>query len=125
MRHTRTTLLAAVAFTACALVAHAADRKPAKQSPEHMLMASLREQLVLRLKDAESARFKGEFLSLSDSADAPIKSLCGEVNAKNSYGGYVGFKRFVVTSEGMVSIEGPDGPSFEYVWPVWCARPVR
>lgn len=45
-----------------------------------------------RLKDPESARFTG----LQMSADGKV--VCGKVNAKNSYGGYVGpqpFRYFV------------------------------
>ena len=30
--------------------------------------------------------------------------LCGEINAKNSYGGYVGFKPFAVTVDGSVIV---------------------
>ena len=109
----------------CGTPAQAADKKLAKQTADQALMTSLRNQLLQRLKDAESARFRGEFLSLSESVDAPVKSLCGEVNAKNSYGGYAGFKRYVVNVDGLVSIEGQDGASFSYVWPVWCERPIK
>lgn len=38
------------------------------------------------LKDPDSARFRG--------VKAKWGTVCGEVNAKNSYGGYVGYRRF-------------------------------
>lgn len=53
-------------------------------------MESVRRQL----KDPESARFQNTRLA----AYAGGMVLCGEINAKNSYGGYVGFKRFVAGS---------------------------
>lgn len=40
-----------------------------------------------QLKDPNSAQFKN------------VKDKCGEVNAKNTYGGYTGFKRFIVVSD--------------------------
>lgn len=39
------------------------------------------------LKDGKSAEFRNQ------------TKMCGEVNAKNSFGGYVGFTRFIVTEE--------------------------
>jgi hypothetical protein len=42
------------------------------------------------LKDPDSARFRNQ------------KSVCGEVNAKNSYGGYVGFRRFIAVGKGVM-----------------------
>jgi hypothetical protein len=49
------------------------------------------------LKDAPSARFKDIYVSAwTDDHDGKIKPvLCGEVNAKNSFGGYSGFQPFV------------------------------
>jgi hypothetical protein len=46
------------------------------------------------LKDPNSAEFK-------DVRWVAGKALCGQVNAKNSYGGYVGFKFFVADSDGV------------------------
>ncbi|HEU5296697.1 MAG TPA: hypothetical protein VFU71_18085 [Burkholderiaceae bacterium] len=76
--------------------------------------------MVETLRDAESARFRGEYLSLAeDGQDPAVRSLCGEVNAKNAYGGYVGFTRFIANSEGMMAFDPADP-----VWAVWCARPI-
>lgn len=49
------------------------------------------ESVKRQLKDPESVRFQKTRLS----AYAGGLVLCGEVNAKNSFGGYVGFRRFV------------------------------
>lgn len=39
------------------------------------------------LKDGESAKFRNQW------------ELCGEVNAKNSFGAYTGFQRYILTKE--------------------------
>ena len=43
------------------------------------------------LKDPDSAKFQNLRIADFDGG----KVVCGEINAKNSYGGYVGYKRFV------------------------------
>lgn len=50
----------------------------------------LRAGIVSTLKDPGSATFRQERLKGS--------VICGEVNARNSLGGYVGFKRYVSTA---------------------------
>lgn len=52
-----------------------------------------KERVASGLKDPESAQFR----SVRVSNFRGDKVICGEVNAKNSYGGYVGFKRFVAS----------------------------
>lgn len=53
------------------------------------------------LKDPSSAQFR-EIKTVAD-------TVCGEVNAKNAYGAYVGFKHFFVR-DGRVTME-PEAPS--------------
>ena len=77
-------------------------------------------QVLEHLKDAPSARFDGMALRRSD--DPPAVSLCGKVNSKNSYGGYVGFGGFVSTSTGVVAFEDSE-PGFAAIWNVWCSAP--
>ena len=59
--------------------------------------------VVSQLKDPESARF-GEIWALSGTNGK--RSVCGYINAKNSYGGYTGDKMFSITSSGSVVIQG-------------------
>lgn len=47
------------------------------------------------LKDPESARFRNVALKLFEGR--PI--VCGEVNGKNSYGAYVGYRRFAANHQ--------------------------
>lgn len=58
------------------------------------------------LKDPSSALFRNEILKKSD-------WLCGEINSKNSYGAYTGFKRFLVFDSSDIYLEdiGSVGPS--------------
>ncbi|WP_312299196.1 hypothetical protein [Stutzerimonas nitrititolerans] len=69
-----------------------------------------------RLKDAESARFRNQFVG-------PAGIPCGEVNAKNSFGAYNGFVRYVASGGGLAFMEGdmPDD-QFEATWQKLCAR---
>lgn len=54
----------------------------------------LKKKVKDTLKDPQSAQFRNiQFIKSSN-------SLCGEVNAKNSMGGYVGFKSFGVSADG-------------------------
>lgn len=59
-------------------------------SPEKALEKA-KEAIASKLKDPGSAQFRNVKLKIY--IDKPV--VCGEVNAKNSYGGYVGFKRFI------------------------------
>jgi hypothetical protein len=52
------------------------------------------------LKDPASAQYKSEFIS----SDKTI--VCGEVNAKNSLGGYVGFKRYLSRGQQILIEDG-------------------
>jgi hypothetical protein len=54
----------------------------------------LKRMVMNSLNDPNSAEFK-------NLQHIEGKALCGQVNAKNSYGGYVGFKAFVADSQGV------------------------
>jgi hypothetical protein len=88
MRYTLAAVLLTAAFSAQA----AAKPKPvAKLNP----IAAAHERVKDVLKDPDSARFRNDFAGKGG-------AVCGFVNAKNSYGGYDGFKRYIVTSEQIV-----------------------
>ncbi len=61
-------------------------------------------QVKSLLKDPNSAEFKGVGIVINSKGE---DAVCGEVNARNSYGGYVGFKKFVVLNE-VATIVYPD-----------------
>lgn len=61
------------------------------------------------LKDPESAQIRNQ------------NGMCGEVNSKNSFGGYTGFKRFIA-SPAIVAIDGEniESSEFQTVWEKFC-----
>jgi hypothetical protein len=67
------------------------------------------------LSDPESARFRGEFVSLLGASPA----VCGWWNARNAAGGYDGFRRFVVGDD-VVEIDGVVGTDARGAWRERC-----
>lgn len=67
-------------------------------SPKAKLSAQVRKALT----DPDSARFD----ALRINAQSGV--ACGSVNAKNKLGGYVGFVRFIASSDGTVLFEPQD-----------------
>ncbi len=52
------------------------------------------------LRDADSAKFRDVFLQKTVGRDGKEHvSLCGEVNAKNGFGGMTGFHKFMLVAE--------------------------
>lgn len=79
-----------------ALLLAACDRAPEKLAVakvEADPFAGARAAVLLRLKDPDSARF-GQI------AHGKAGAICGEVNARNSYGGYTGMTPFMLTADG-------------------------
>jgi len=71
----------------CCLTAGAARNREAPKADIAAIRASLQETL----KDADSAKFRNV---IEDKAPPSVRNVCGEINAKNSYGAYGGFRRF-------------------------------
>ncbi|WP_141687427.1 hypothetical protein [Pseudomonas putida] len=100
----------------CLLLA-ACGQSDAQKAESAAAMTEIRNQRVARefvegvLKDPSSAEFRNQ------------RGLCGEVNSKNSFGGYVGFKKFIAASREMVVFEndGRMNPGdFETAWSTHC-----
>lgn len=98
-----TGLLASVLF-GCAAPPPAKKREPLAFSADVVRQyftltdeqdAEAKAAVVALLKDPESARF-GKVVGVGDPNGTGVYSACGSVNAKNSYGGYVGSKLFAV-----------------------------
>lgn len=88
----------------------------AEQPNEYAVIRVGQRAVESRLKDAESAKFRNQFVGKSGIP-------CGEVNARNGFGGYNGFKRYIASGGGVSVIEGeiPD-EQFEASWHRLCAR---
>lgn len=87
------------------------SKTAAKQTEEANKRAELRE-FVERSEKALTTNYKdpmsAQFTELSFTQGSYGKSLCGLVNAKNSYGGYVGARKFYVS--------WPNFDSGPFVW---------
>lgn len=113
-------------FAASALQGPAdAQQATPSAKEQRRTMATLRKLMISSLRDPESAKTKSEFLSWSNTSEAPVLSLCGFVNAKNGFGGYGGFQRYIVGMDGRVTMESSEpGSAMNYIWPIWCGSPV-
>jgi hypothetical protein len=88
------------------------DQKPSRYDFRYIVES--------RLKDKGSAKFRNEAIYPVPNKDN-VYLMCGEVNAKNSLGAYVGFKRFIVSGN-MVLID--DGTRvFSGLWRDQCRHP--
>lgn len=67
----------------------------AQSTPKPPALRIIKAAIAENLKDPESARFRN--IERVDKPDASIDGIyCGEVNAKNSYGGYIGYLPFMI-----------------------------
>jgi hypothetical protein len=80
-----------------------------------------REAIAQRLKDPDSAKFRGVYF-MKRGEYPPL--VCGEVNSKNSLGGYAGFQRFITaTTPDLTFIESDmKKADFLTVWNKLCAE---
>ena len=93
----------------------AAVRHP-KAPPVNGNLFSRAQQSVIRsLKDPESARFRA--MREVKYLDGFGTKVCGEVNAKNSFGGYVGFRRFMFDPKFNFSLIHPDDEQWQELSP--------
>ena len=75
-------------------------------------------------KDPEGAKFRNIGIYKSKTGKGGV-SVCGEVNAKNSYGAYTGYTPFVV-SEDLVAIAESDGEGlYSVLGPALCHELVK
>ncbi|MBB6054453.1 MAG: hypothetical protein EOM46_21465 [Gammaproteobacteria bacterium] len=97
--------------------AEAAPSKAANQPKPNridtMLQVKSERSVKSQLKDPDSAKFGAFYVSTSGAG-------CGVVNAKNSFGGYSGEKRFV--SDGKIAIIEDSDTSFKEAWKKFCAN---
>lgn len=78
------------------------DKKSSEAAKKASYIALNQERIKGRLKDPESTQFRNVFVSNTSYISDDTPMVCGEVNAKNSFGGYSGFERFV--SHGSVQL---------------------
>lgn len=84
-------------------------------------IAYAKEKASYDLLDPQAAQFRNIY---SVSSGNGHDFVCGEINAKNSYGAYTGFKRFYVDSIGNVQLDTPDNQLGDIV-PSICNKPRK
>ena len=87
--------------------------------------------LTADIKDPDSAKFRNEYVSQLSGGNL---MLCGEVNSKNGFGAYTGFKRFVaspnpdapnlIEGETLAADDGSDR-IFADAYKVACGNPIK
>lgn len=72
-----------------------------------------KEAIKAKLKDPDSAQFR----NVNFFSGGGVPTACGEVNAKNGFGGYSGFERFIAAGDAIAftesQIEGGLGPAWD------------
>lgn len=83
------------------------------------LVAKAKKSISRDLKDPDAAKFRDIGIYKSTTGKGGV-SVCGEINAKNSYGAYVGFRKFLV-SDDIAIIDGAEGGlSYDSLGPALC-----
>lgn len=71
---------------------------PAVAQNYSAMVAKAKSAVSQDFKDPESARFRNLGIYKSTTGKGGV-SVCGEVNAKNAFGAYVGYRRFVANDD--------------------------
>jgi hypothetical protein len=75
---------------------HALAQKKSEFLPDVSALKQARDAMALELKDPYSAKFEGLYTQIVPNARGELTQVvCGSINAKNSYGAYVGARLFV------------------------------
>ena len=69
------------------------------------------------LKDPDSAEFRDKHRGKLVYGQI---AMCGEVNAKNAFGGYVGYRRFIAFGDGTAEIDDGSVKEFSDDWIRFC-----
>jgi len=71
----------------------------------------------LKLKDGTSAKFQNVYFHKGSDG---IPMTCGEVNSKNSFGGYSGFQRFISAGKPELTFLEDQVNDFNTIWNQFC-----
>lgn len=101
-------------------IAYAAPKEAAKEKKlqerrDAQMIDTAKKAISYSLVDPDSAKFREVFIAPNQVA------VCGEVNAKNSFGGYVGFRKFMYSP----AKQGIDGDGSYFVEARWEDRCIR
>lgn len=89
-----------------------------KEIERHSLIASAKNALKERLREPDSAEFKNVIIVTYQDK---LNVVCGEVNAKNGFGGMTGFQPFVSLGSAQMTWLPTDSKTFADDWNKYCA----
>jgi hypothetical protein len=81
-------------------VAQSADLTPEQRAAGEVSVQTAARYFARTLRDPSSAAFRNVFIRRRGERI----SICGEVNARNGYGGYTGFQAFMVLADQRVDV---------------------
>ena len=101
---------------ACAVLAGCGESEAQKEARIRANIQVMSESAVrAKLKDPGSAQFKNQRVSAKGAA-------CGEVNSKNSFGGYTGYTRYIFAGKDLTIFESDMAPGeFDTSWRQVCS----
>jgi len=108
-------MLAVVSGVAFAGPKEAAKEKRLQERRDTQMVDAAKKRIAYSLTDPDSAKFREVFVAPNQVA------VCGDVNAKNSFGGYTGFRKFIYSS----SKQGIDGDGSYFVEARWKDRCIN
>jgi len=92
---------------------------PQAQEAIRTAVAKIKSGLNSALRDPEGTRYRDVHLIVSRGAVA----LCGEINMRNGFGGFVGYGKFIATASRLILPDDELGDSVAIVnWPRYCAN---
>lgn len=86
---------------------------PSEETQKELFIIQAKEDVRRYLKDPDSAQFEGVFMS--------NLAVCGTVNAKNSFGAYSGYTRFITNTQ-LTIVESSYPKGFDKIWKEVCKR---
>jgi hypothetical protein len=108
-------IIAAILFAGCS------NSEPTEETKAFNYIGEHKMRIKAMLKDPGSAEFRKVFVSKS--SGMPV--VCGQVNAKNSFGGFSGYQRFISagTTQALESAMGVG--EMDKTWKLLCAEQVN
>ena len=101
------------------MMATGCSSESSQSSKEFAWMELGKDMVREKLKDPDSARFRNVFFNRGRD-NVPI--ACGEVNARNSFGGYTGFERFLSAGSRDLTLLESEASDFGVQWSRFCGR---
>lgn len=86
------------------------------QQKKDLYVMEMQDRVRAQLKDPDSAEFRAGHFSEKGGA----KVVCGEVNSKNSFGGFTGFQRFIAAGNLVFLEENMAAGEMDKSWSLLC-----